>query len=210
MGGFWSTGRQPGFQRAEGSREQWELSALGCRGWSRGTNIHPDVELLERMEEGEVRGRWEQRGRELWRSGQQETEGKGPPWGRVLLPGAAASPANLWDVAARSLLSHIPAVPPSHSQDTDVKHIPGLQWGRARPGTKALLHFGDFPPCPGRGFALKAGLNLQGAFVPASKGTRTAKRPHIPIPGEGSQQKQTGKETIASWDRAQKLGISSS
>lgn len=98
-------------------------SRLECRGWSRGTNIHPDVELLERrrhdgMEEGEVRGRREQRGRELWGSGEQEVGAKGPPWGRVLLPRAAHISSQALgcgsSLPARSHLSHASIPLPGH------------------------------------------------------------------------------------------------
>lgn len=67
---------------------------MGCRGWSRGTNIHPDVELLQRrrhkgMEEGEVRDESREEGKGalgVWGAGGW---GKGATLGKGFLPRAA-------------------------------------------------------------------------------------------------------------------------
>lgn len=108
----------------------WEETAAQGDGGRRG----------EREMRAERKGVW---GAEGW--------GKGATLGKGFASRAAHIPSQPLDVAPCSLLSHIPPMAPSHSQDTDVKHIPWAAEDRARPGTNALLHFGDVLPAQGVG-----------------------------------------------------------
>lgn len=78
--------------------------------------------------------------------GKGATSGKG-----FFLQGQHTSPASLWDVATCSLLSHIPPMPPLHSQDTDVKHIPWAAVGQGQAWDRCCSSFWAFSSLPREG-----------------------------------------------------------
>lgn len=152
------------------------------------------------MEEGEVRGRREQRGRELWGSGEQEVGAKGPPWGRVLLPRAAHNSSQpLGCGSSLPAQSH-----PSHasipSLDTDVKHIPWAAVGQGQAWDKCSSPFWGFSSLPRERVCSESRAQHQGCHCPSSKGTRTVKSSHSHSWGRFSTEaNRKGNESQLGW-----------